>query len=171
MMSASQHGTTGGSLSAASGVRCLLPFGLSGRARALAVVRTELRPGLTGAATVVRLGCQVALLWVVFAVSTLAVSRLQLPVPGNIVGMLLLFTLLSTGIVKERWIAGAANVLTKHLAFFFIPIAVGLMDWGGLLWQAGHWMLLAIAVSSVVGMLASGVVIQLVRPVTAAEAK
>jgi len=63
--------------------------------------------------------------------------------------------------VQERWVAAAAGLLTKHLAFFFIPIAVGLMDWGGLLWQVGHWLLLAIVVSSIVGIVTSGGLIQL----------
>ena len=60
--------------------------------------------------------------------------------------------------VGER---AAADVLTKHLAFFFIPIAVGLMDWGGLLCQVGHWLLLALVVSSAAGMVTSGGLIQL----------
>ena len=31
------------------------------------------------------------------------------------------------GIVKQQWISGGATLLTRHLAFFFIPIPVGLM--------------------------------------------
>jgi holin-like protein len=85
-------------------------------------------------------------------------------VPANIIGMLLLFALLCTGIVKERWVSPAAGVLNRHLAFFFIPVAVGLMDCGGLLWPVGHWLLLAIVVSSVAGMTVSGGLIQLFGP-------
>jgi holin-like protein len=107
---------------------------------------------------------QVGLLWAIFAGSNVVVTRLHLRVPANIVGMLLLFALLSTGIVKERWISPAAGVLTRHLAFFFIPVAVGLMDCGGLLWPVGHWLLLAIVVSSVAGMVVSGGLIQLFGP-------
>jgi holin-like protein len=117
----------------------------------------------------ITIGAQVALLWAIFGVSTLIVARFRLPVPGNVVGLLFLFALLSTGVVKERWISGAADILTKHLAFFFVPIAVGLMDWGGLLWQAGHWLLLAIVVSSAVGMAATGAVVQVCGPCTSRE--
>jgi hypothetical protein len=38
------------------------------------------------------------------------------------------------------------------------------MDCGGLLWPVGHWLLLAIVVSSVAGMAVSGGLIQLFGP-------
>ena len=120
-----------------------------------------MRGSVHAATTLVTLAGQVGLLGAIFAVSNVVVTRLHLRVPGNIVGMLLLLALLSTGVVQERWVAAAAGLLTKHLAFFFIPIAVGLMDWGGLLWQVGHWLLLAIVVSSIVGIVTSGGLIQL----------
>ena len=124
-------------------------------------LRAATRGSVRAATTLTALARQVGLFWAIFAVSNVVVTRLHLRVPGNIVGMLLLLALLSTGVVQERWVAAAAGLLTKHLAFFFIPIAVGLMDWGGLLWQVGHWLLLAIVVSSIVGIVTSGGLIQL----------
>jgi holin-like protein len=127
-------------------------------------LRVAMRGGVHAATTFVTLAGQVGLFWAIFAVSNVVVTRLHLRVPANIVGMLLLFALLCTGIVKERWVAPAAGVLTRHLAFFFIPVAVGLMDCGGLLWPVAHWLLLAIVVSSVAGMVVSGGLIQLFGP-------
>ena len=123
--------------------------------------RAAMRGSVHAATTLVTLAGQVGLLGAIFAVSNVVVTRLHLRVPANIVGMLLLFALLCAGIVEERWVSAAAGVLTTHLAFFFIPIAVGLMDWGGLLWQVGQWLLLAIVVSSIVGIVTSGGLIQL----------
>jgi holin-like protein len=127
---------------------------------AIEAVRVRSRGGVQSATALASIGGQVGLLWAIFALSNLAVTRLHLRMPANIAGMLLLLALLSTGVVKEHWVA-AAGVLTKHLAFSFIPIAVGLMDWGGLLCQVGHWLLLAIVVSSAAGMATSGGLIQL----------
>jgi holin-like protein len=132
-------------------------------------VRARLHARLVGATGLITIGAQVALLSTICVVSTLIVTHLRLPVPGNVVGLLFLFALLGRGVVKERWVAGAADILTKHLAFFFVPIAVGLMDWGGLLWQAGHWLLLAIVVSSAVGMAVTGAVVQVCGPCTSLE--
>ena len=123
--------------------------------------RAAMRGSVHAATTLVTLAGQVGLLGAIFAVSNVVVTRLHLRVPGNIVGMLLLLALLSTGLVQERWVAAAAGLLTKHLAFFFIPIAVGLMDWGSLLWPVGHWLLVVIVVSSIAGIVTSGGLIQL----------
>jgi len=127
-------------------------------------LRAARRGSVHAAMTLMTLVGQVGLLWAIFAVSNVAVTHLHLRVPANIVGMMLLFALLCTGTVKEWWVARAAGVLTRHLAFFFIPVAVGLMDCGDLLWPVGHWLLLAIVVSSVAGMAVSGGLIQLFGP-------
>ena len=126
--------------------------------------RAAMRGSVHAATTLMTLAGQIGLLEAIFAVSNIVVTRLHLRVPANIVGMLLLFAMLCTGIVRERWVSPAAGVLTRHLAFFFIPVAVGLMDCGGLLWPVGHWLLLAIVVSSVAGMAVSGGLIQLFGP-------
>jgi len=127
-------------------------------------LRAAIRGSVHAATIRMALAGQVALFWAIFAVSNVVATRLHLRVPANIVGMLFLFALLCTGIVEERWVSAAAGVLTTHLAFFFIPVAVGLMDCGGLLWPVGHWLLLAIVVSSVAGMAVSGGLIQLFGP-------
>ncbi|GIP36604.1 CidA/LrgA family protein [Paenibacillus sp. J2TS4] len=41
----------------------------------------------------------------------------HLPLPGNVIGMLL-FLLLITKIIPVHWIEGATSLLMKHLAFF-----------------------------------------------------
>ena len=55
-------------------------------------------------------------------------SFLNLPIPGNIIGMLLLFVLLLTGIIKLEKIETVSSFLLNHLAFFFIPAGVTLMN-------------------------------------------
>ena len=52
---------------------------------------------------------------------------LHLPIPGNIIGMILLFLLLTSNIVKVEKVEPLANFFLDHLAFFFIPASVGLM--------------------------------------------
>src|SRR5262245_49321624 len=86
--------------------------------------RVSLRPQAAGVAKV---GAHIVVLWVIFALTNSVVAYLGLRIPGNIVGLALLFVLLRGGIVKERWVSGGATLLTRHLAFFFIPITVGLM--------------------------------------------
>ncbi|MBV1756523.1 MAG: CidA/LrgA family protein [Dethiosulfatibacter sp.] len=45
-------------------------------------------------------------------------------IPGNIIGMGILFILLNTGIVKIGHIKHTSSFLLKHMGFFFIPLGV-----------------------------------------------
>lgn len=75
--------------------------------------------------------------------------------------MIVLFTLLATGLVKEEWLTAATTPLLKHLSFFFIPIAVELMEWGDLFVQKGYLLFLPLVVSTLVALLATGGIVQL----------
>ena len=90
------------------------------------------------------------------------ITRLTgIPIPGNVLGIIVLFFLLLTGIVKESHISLAAEFLLRHLVFFFVPIAVGLMQWGSVFYDYG-WVLAAAIVGStalplvIVGFMARG---------------
>jgi len=108
------------------------------------------------AVAVTKVGAQIVVLWVVLAVSNAMVAHLGLRIPGNIVGLALLFVLLSAGIVKERWVSGAAAILTRHLAFFFIPITVGLMGLPDVFVANGAAIVITLVVSAVLGICVAG---------------
>ena len=99
---------------------------------------------------------QIFLLWIIYSFSTWAVKILHLPLPGSVLGMIILFMLLATGIIKEQWLIAATNPLLKHLSFFFIPIAVELMEWGDLFMQKGYLLFLPLVVSTLVALLITG---------------
>lgn len=84
-----------------------------------------------------RLVGQCAILWLVYVAADRLVRVARLPVPANLVGVLLLLLLLATGIVRPAHLAGVAGLVGRHLAFFFIPLVVGLMAWGDLLAASG----------------------------------
>jgi holin-like protein len=88
-------------------------------------------------------------------------AALHLPVPGNLVGMLLLLALLVTGAVPLRWIEGSAALLTRHLAFFFIPITVGLMGFADLFLDKGPAILLTLVLSAAAGICVVGLSAQM----------
>lgn len=103
---------------------------------------------------------QIFLLWVIYYLSTWVVQFFHIPLPGSVLGMILLFILLSTGILKEQWLSAATNPLLKHLSFFFIPIAVELMNWGDLFMQKGHLLFIPLVVSTLVALLTTGGIVQ-----------
>lgn len=89
------------------------------------------------------------------------VKTFQVPLPGSVLGMIVLFALLSAGIIKEQWLTTATTPLLKHLSFFFIPIAVELMEWGSLFRQKGHLLFLPLVVSLLVALVTTGGIVQL----------
>ena len=103
---------------------------------------------------------QLLFLWLLNELGYFLVKTFHLPMPGNVIGMVMLFVLLITGVVKLSWIEDASSLLIKHLAFFFIPIAVGLMNFGSLFLKSGLSFLIVVIGSIVVGMFVTGFVSQ-----------
>lgn len=106
--------------------------------------------------TLFLIALQLAGLWVLNELGYILVGWLHLPVPGNMMGMLLLFILLATGIIRLEWIERASSFLIRHLAFFFIPVAVGLMEFGPLFLKNGPAIIGTVVVSTIVGFLVTG---------------
>ena len=47
--------------------------------------------------------------------------------PGSVLGMVVLFAALKTGVVKADDIKGVATMLLDNMILFFVPIGVGLI--------------------------------------------
>ena len=65
------------------------------------------------------------------------IRALGVPLPGNILGMLLLTAALSLGLVRRAWIEGPVRFLLDNMALFFVPAGVGLVAHAGML--RGYW--------------------------------
>jgi holin-like protein len=52
---------------------------------------------------------------------------LQLPVPGPVIGMLLLWILLLIHGSIPAWLQGTAQTIVQHLSLLFVPAGVGVM--------------------------------------------
>ncbi|WLR56819.1 CidA/LrgA family protein [Mesobacillus subterraneus] len=84
------------------------------------------------------------------------VELFELRIPGNVLGMILLFVLLWTRVVRLEWFEGAADFLVRHLSFFFVPISVGLMTLGGLIAENGIQLAVILFISAIIGMVFAG---------------
>jgi holin-like protein len=97
------------------------------------------------------------------------VARTALPVPGNLVGMVALYAMLSLGIVKLSWVEEAGSFLIRHLAFFFVPITVGLMDMGPLFATRALGIGVTLMASAALGLFLAGRIAQLLLARQAVE--
>ena len=59
--------------------------------------------------------------------------RLGAPIPGGVLGLLLFYGGLQSGLVKLKWVDRAARFLLRHMVLLFLPLTVGLMDMGKLI--------------------------------------
>lgn len=122
--------------------------------------RSSIGSGLRPLYPFLRVGSQILALVVICAIGQFAVQELNLPMPGFVAGMALLFALLITRAVQLRWIEEGASILLRHLSFFFIPIAVGLMAFGALFWEHGIAIVATLLTSAAVGIVVAAVVTQ-----------
>lgn len=74
----------------------------------------------------------------------------QLPIPGSIFGLLLLFLTLNLRVISVDWLLPTGSILLNYITLFFVPVGVGLLQYTELL--SIHW--LTIVVSSVVSTIA-----------------
>jgi holin-like protein len=79
------------------------------------------------------------------------------PVPGSVVGMLLLTVLLETGIVPVAPLRPAAELLVRHLALLYVPAGVAVLAYAGVVRQD----LLAIAAAGLGSLVAALLVVGL----------
>jgi holin-like protein len=84
-----------------------------------------------------------------------------IPIPGNILGMLILLLLLCLKIIKLDQIREVSNFFLKHLSFFFLPPAIGLMLVSDDIKRQWPLLLLLCIVITVVTMATTGWTVQL----------
>lgn len=96
----------------------------------------------------------------IYLLGELLSSLLKLPIPGNILGMVILFILLCTKVIKVDNISTVTNFLLNHLSFFFIPAGVGLMTSLGII-RSTWWQLLIVCLSTTIIIIGvTGIIVQ-----------
>ncbi|EKN65803.1 LrgA family protein [Neobacillus bataviensis LMG 21833] len=105
---------------------------------------------------------QLVILIVIYQLGNLTTRFFHLPIPGNVIGIVILFVLLWLGVIKLEQIEWASGWLLKHLGFFFIPISVGLMTLGDVFAAKGLFLLIILIFSAFLGLFFAGKVTQTV---------
>lgn len=96
----------------------------------------------------------------IYLLGELLSATLKLPIPGNILGMVILFILLCTKVIKVDNISNVTNFLLNHLSFFFIPAGVGLMTSLGII-RSTWWQLLLVCLSTTIIIIGvTGIIVQ-----------
>lgn len=99
---------------------------------------------------------QVAVLMGFSELLNVLVRWLHLPVPGSIIGIAIVFILLQTKVIKLEWVEIGANWLLAELLLFFIPSAVGIMNYIPMLEHDGVRIVVIVIFSTILVMVSSG---------------
>lgn len=88
-------------------------------------------------------------------------KSLHLPIPGNILGMLILLALLCTKVIKINQVEKVSNFFLDHLSFFFIPAGVGLITSVAVIKDSWYKLLIVCIITTVIVIISTGHIVQL----------
>lgn len=103
---------------------------------------------------------QVAIILGICLAGELLNNLLNIPIPGNVLGMILLLLLLVTGVIKLEMIDKITKFLLEHLAFFFVPAGIGLLSNLELIKDQWFAIIVTITISTVLVMVVTGLTVQ-----------
>ena len=107
----------------------------------------------------VQVPLQVMLYAGLFIFSQHLVTWLHLPLPANIVGMLLLLAMIMLHVLPIGWVKAGANWLLAEMLLFFIPAVVAVVNYSELLRIEGWRILLVIILSTLMVLAATSLVV------------
>jgi len=113
---------------------------------------------LAKAKQLLKIVAQISFLVVIAWLGNLIARHLAWGIPGNILGIAFLFIALELRILPLRWIETGASLLIAELVLFFIPSAVGVMQFEPLLKQNGLSFFLIITIGTLGVMLVVGII-------------
>ncbi|CAI9392046.1 MULTISPECIES: CidA/LrgA family protein [Citrobacter] len=91
---------------------------------------------------------QVLLYAGLFIVAQYLVSWLHLPLPANLVGMMLMLALIVCRILPLRWVRAGARWLLAEMLLFFVPAVVAVVNYAHQLLVDGWRIFSVIAIST-----------------------
>ena len=109
-----------------------------------------------------RLATELAVLLAIYLLGCQMAVWFAWPIPGGVIGMVLLLLAFALGVVKPAELQMGAGLLMAEMLLFFIPALMSLLDYGGLLRSDGWRILLVIGVSTLMVMLVTAFTVELV---------
>ena len=96
----------------------------------------------------------------IYLLGVLITDITGVPIPGNVIGMVILFLLLYLKVIKVEQISTISNFFLEHLAFFFIPAGVGLISSFSVIKNIWLQLLIVCFVSTAITMICTGLLVQ-----------
>ena len=104
-----------------------------------------------------------AIIFGFYALGELASSALNLPIPGSVLGMLLLLASMLFGGIKLEWVENEAELFVRNMSVMFVPPGVGIVVYLGLMRSQTVPIFVALVVSFVATLLVTAKTVELLR--------
>lgn len=104
----------------------------------------------------VRIVLHIFILVIIYLVGVWIQQTFSLVIPGSIIGMILLFLLLTFKIIKPQWIEKGTSLLLAHMTILFMPAMVGIINYLDLFTSRGIILIIIAAFSTLLVLLISG---------------
>ncbi|AKB43236.1 Antiholin-like protein LrgA [Methanosarcina sp. Kolksee] len=106
---------------------------------------------------------QFSIILIIYFLGDLMQKALGLPIPGNVLGMLILFFSLYTGVIKLNMIDKISDFLLENMAFFFLPAGASLITCFALLEGKMTDILAVSLISTFIILAVTGLTVELVQ--------
>ncbi|PSL44524.1 holin-like protein [Salsuginibacillus halophilus] len=110
-----------------------------------------------------KIALHLTVIYVIYRLGSWLQEMLQLPVPGSIIGFVLLFLLFQFQILQPAWIAEGVEFLLKHMPLLFIPVTAGVVEHFGLFPLPGLLLVGVVFISTCIVLIIAGGVTQWMR--------
>lgn len=84
---------------------------------------------------------------------------INIPLPGVIIGMITLFILIKTGILKLKYIEKTADIILVNMTIFFLPAMVKLIDYIEVLKSGFFRILFLLIITTIITMIVTSKVV------------
>ena len=112
---------------------------------------------------IIRTIAQICIVWVFYFIGVLIVEWTGIVIPASIIGLVLLWLLLMFKVINVRLIQEGASTLIAFMTLFFIPSTIGVIEYPELLTTAGLLLVIAVIFSTVITIVMTGKVSQLIE--------
>ncbi len=97
-----------------------------------------------------------AIIFAYYGLGVLLEHTLKLPLPGNVIGLLLFTISLFTKIIPFTWVESPAKWFNRHMLFFFTPFVVGTMMFFSMIAQQAVSIIGSLVISTLVVLVVTG---------------
>ena len=106
---------------------------------------------------------QIAVLFIFYYAGMFVQEFFKVPIPGSIIGLLLLFLFLQIKLIPVTYINRGAGFLISILPLLFVPVCIGVMKYPVLISLKGFNIMFIVFISTLFTMVAAGGLSQLLQ--------